>query len=374
MRLPRRQFLHLAAGTAALPAVSRMARAQAYPARPVRVIVPYAPGGPTDVCARLIAQGLSGPALGRQFYVENIAGAGGNIGTGQAARAAADGYSILVTVNSHVINPTLYSKDSYDPVQGFRKPSRWRPPSASALSVNPSVPARTVQELVTLIKAGPGKYSFASPGFGSPSHLHWASSSGSWPASTSCTFALRRERPGNRVDGRGSHTHRLRGAVGSGAAGQGRQASRALAVMSKSRSQALPDLPTIAEAGYPGLEGDGWVGVLVPAEHATGDHRGTPARDRPDRCAARGQGGCRHSAFSRPGRRYARGVHGANEARDGEVGQGDPRGQPQGRVNPTSWLNIPQSPGYAPLRSSHRESPPVGLRRLLVGRATAVLP
>ncbi len=261
MKLARRQFLHLAAGTAALPAVSRMARAQAYPARPVRVIVPYAPGGPTDVCARLIAQGLS-DRLGRQFYVENIAGAGGNIGTGQAARAAADGYSILVTVNSHVINPTLYSKIPYDPFKDFEAVTL-AAAFASALSVNPSVPASTVQELVTLIKASPGKYSFASPGFGSPSHLLGEQFrvvagldlvhvpyGGSGPAIASTVAG---------------HTPIAFAALSAAAPLVKDGKLRALAVMSKSRSQALPDLPTIAEAGYPGLEGDGWVGVLVPA-------------------------------------------------------------------------------------------------------------
>src|SRR3984893_3759330 len=118
MKLPRRRLLHLAAGVAAFPAISRVARAQAYPARPVRVIVPYAPGGPTDVCARLIAQKLS-EQLGKQFYVENVPGAGGNIGTGQAARGGADGYSSLIPVNSHVINPTLYDQVPYDAFKEF---------------------------------------------------------------------------------------------------------------------------------------------------------------------------------------------------------------------------------------------------------------
>jgi tripartite-type tricarboxylate transporter receptor subunit TctC len=118
MRLPRRRFLHFAAGIAALPALSGLARAQSYPARTVRVIVPYSPGGPTDVCARLIAQKLS-DRLGKQFYVEDIVGAGGNIGTGQAARTAPDGYTILITVNSYVINPTLYDKVPYDPLRDF---------------------------------------------------------------------------------------------------------------------------------------------------------------------------------------------------------------------------------------------------------------
>src|SRR5579871_1310538 len=113
MSLPRRRFLHLAAGLATLPALPGAATAQSYPARTVRVIVPYSPGGPTDVCARLIAQKLS-DRLGKQFYVEDITGAGGNIGTGQAARTTPDGYTILITVNSYIINPTLYEKVPYD--------------------------------------------------------------------------------------------------------------------------------------------------------------------------------------------------------------------------------------------------------------------
>src|SRR5271154_5860751 len=169
MRLPRRRFLHLAAGTVALPAFSGLARAQSYPARTVRVIVPYSPGGPTDVCARLVAQKLS-DRLGKQFYVEDIAGAGGNIGTGQAARAAPDGYSILITVNSYVINPTLYDKVPYQVLRDFEAVTL-AALFPSGMYVHPSVPANTVQELVALIKAHPNKYSFASPGFGTPSHL-----------------------------------------------------------------------------------------------------------------------------------------------------------------------------------------------------------
>src|SRR6202790_5327417 len=169
MRLPRRQFLHLTAAAAALPAFPDIASAHSYPVRPVRVIVPYSPGGPTDVCARFIAQGLS-EALGKQFYVENIAGAGGNIGTGQAARTAADGYSILITVNSYVINPTLYAKVPYRVLQDFDSVTL-AVGFPSAMLVSPSVPATTVKELVALIKQNPNKYSFASPGFGTPSHL-----------------------------------------------------------------------------------------------------------------------------------------------------------------------------------------------------------
>lgn len=169
MRLPRRRFLHFAAGIAALPALSGLARAQSYPARTVRVIVPYSPGGPTDVCARLIAQKLS-DRLGKQFYVEDIVGAGGNIGTGQAARTAPDGYTILITVNSYVINPTLYEKVPYDPLRDFEAVTEVAI-FQSAMFVHPSLPACSVAELVALIKANPNKYSFASPGFGTPSHL-----------------------------------------------------------------------------------------------------------------------------------------------------------------------------------------------------------
>ena len=256
--MKRRIFLQLVAGAAALP---RHAFAQAYPTRSVRAIVPYAPGGPTDVCARLITQGLS-DRLGRQFYVENVPGAGGNIGTGQAARAAADGYVMLITVNSHVINPTLYRSVPYEPFRDFA-PVTLVATFASALSVNPSVPARSVAELVTLVKANPGKYSYASPGFGTPSHLLGEQFrvtlgldlvhvpyGGSGPATiaavagdTPMVFAA------------------LSAAVPQVAAGK----LRSLAVMSKNRSQALADLPTIAEAGFPDLDGDGWIGVLVPA-------------------------------------------------------------------------------------------------------------
>jgi tripartite-type tricarboxylate transporter receptor subunit TctC len=261
MRLPRRCFLHLAAGIAVLPTLPGLARAQSYPARTVRVIVPYSPGGPTDVCARLIAQKLS-DRLGKQFYVEDIAGAGGNIGTGQAARTTPDGYTILITVNSYVINPTLYDKVPYDPLRDFEAVTRVAI-FQSAMFVHPSVPAHTVAELVALIKANPNKYSFASPGFGTPSHLlgeqfRVATNvdlvhvpyGGSGTAVTSVVA-------GNPPIGFAA----LSAAVPLIQAGQ----LRALAVMSQHRPQALPDLPTIAEAGYPDLDGDAWVGVLVPA-------------------------------------------------------------------------------------------------------------
>jgi tripartite-type tricarboxylate transporter receptor subunit TctC len=261
MTLPRRRFLQLAGGAVAFPAATRLAGAQTYPVRPVRMIVPFAPGGPTDIAARLMAQKLS-EQLGKPFYVENLAGASGNIGTGQAARAAPDGHTLLVAVNSHIINPTLFERVPYDPYSDF-EPVTLAVAFASVLAVHPSLPAATVKELVTLIKSNSGRYSFASPGTGTPSHLLGEQFrmtlgldlihvpfGGSGPAMASVVAG---------------HTPVGFAALAAAAPYAQDGKLRALAVMSKARSTTLPDVPTIAEAGYPGLDGDGWVGILVPA-------------------------------------------------------------------------------------------------------------
>src|SRR5262249_15012967 len=154
MKLPRRKFLQLAAGAVALPGSSWSARAQDYPSRPVRLIVPFAPGGQTDVVARLIALKLS-DRLGKQFYVENAAGAGGNIGAGRAVQAAPDGYTLLfIDAIGYAANLTLYAKVPYDPEKDFDAVAI-AATTMQVLAVNPSVPAQTVQELVTLIRANP---------------------------------------------------------------------------------------------------------------------------------------------------------------------------------------------------------------------------
>jgi len=169
MNLPRRQFLHLAAGAAALPAASRVARAQAYPTRPVRIIVAYAPGGQTDTIARLLAQKLS-DRFGTQFYVENVPGAGGNIGMARAAQAAPDGYTLaVIDVTASVVNPRL-TKVAYDPFKDF-DPIALPATTTQVLVVHPSLPVRTVTELVALVRANPGRYSYGSAGIGSASHL-----------------------------------------------------------------------------------------------------------------------------------------------------------------------------------------------------------
>ena len=170
MKLPyRRHFLHLAAGAAALPAVSRIARAQSYPTRPVRIIVGYAAGGQADIYTRLIGQWLS-QRLGQQFVVENRAGAAGNIAAETVARAAPDGYTLLSVGFPITVNATLFEKLNFDlirdiaPVAGiYREPN--------VVVVNLSVPAKTIPEFIAYAKANPGKISMASAGIGTPAHL-----------------------------------------------------------------------------------------------------------------------------------------------------------------------------------------------------------
>jgi len=261
MKLPRRQFLHLAAGAVVLSAASRIARAQAYPTRPVRVIVPFPPGGATDIFARLAAQKLT-EHFGKQFYIENIAGATGNVGTAQAARAAPDGHTLLITFSFYVVHPTLFAKLPFDPDKDLA-PVTLAVASTNVITVHPSLPARNLKELVALIKSNPGKYSFASGGVGTQAHLlgemlrlslaldlvH-VPFNGAGPAIASAVAG---------------HTpiawSTLASAMQPLEAGQ----LRALAVTSKTRSQLFPDVPTTAEAGYPEIQGDSWVGVLVPA-------------------------------------------------------------------------------------------------------------
>src|SRR5262250_3817424 len=170
MKLPhRRQFLHLAAGAAALPAMSRLAWAQAYPTRPVRIIVPFAPGGVNDITARLIGQWLS-ERLGQQFIVENRPGGGGNIGIEAVVRSPADGYTLLVVGTTAAINATLFEKPNYNFIRDIAPvASIVRVPHV--MQVNPSLPVTTVPEFITYAKANPGKISMGSGGNGSPAHV-----------------------------------------------------------------------------------------------------------------------------------------------------------------------------------------------------------
>lgn len=257
----RRRFLGTAGCCIIGVAASPIAWAQAYPARPVRAIVPFAPGGATDIIARLILQELS-KELGQQFYVENVAGASGNIGTGQAARAAPDGYTVLFAFSSHVTNPSIFDKVPYDPFKDFA-PVTLLATSPAVLTVNLSVPAKTMKDLVALIRANPGKFTFASGGTGTQPHL----------AGEQLRLSLGLDLVHVPYNGGGPALASVMGGhtpIGfttlSPAVPHVKEGRlRAIAVTGRTRSPTVQEVPTMTEAGYPGIDGDTWVGVLVPA-------------------------------------------------------------------------------------------------------------
>ena len=232
-----------------------------YPTRPVRVIVPFAPGGVTDVMGRLLAQKLS-DNLGRQFYIDNVGGAGGNIGTGMAAREPADGYTLVITSSSYVVNPSLHAKVPYDPTKDLI-PVTISGASPNVVVVNPSSPVKTVQELVDMVKNNPGKHNFASPGVGTTPHLSGelfrlslgldmvhVPFTGAGPALQSII---------------GGHTDMAFTGLPSAVSAVTSGTLRALAVTSSKRSSGMPDVPVMSEAGYTGQEAETLLFVLVHA-------------------------------------------------------------------------------------------------------------
>jgi tripartite-type tricarboxylate transporter receptor subunit TctC len=261
MQLSRRKVLLAATGAVISATLPRIAQADAYPSRPVRIIVAFGAGGPGDVFARLMAEKYSAH-FGQQFFVENIVGAGGNIGTEKAAKSPPDGYTILINANNQIINPLLYETVPYDPAKDFA-PVSLAAGFPTAFSVNATVAAKTVAELVALVRATPGKFSYASAGVGTPSHL----------LGERFRQALNLDIVHVPYSGTGPATQAvLAGDTPICFAGLTAAAPlvptgkiRVLATMSKKRSPALPDVPTIAEAGYPGLDGEGWEGIFVPA-------------------------------------------------------------------------------------------------------------
>jgi tripartite-type tricarboxylate transporter receptor subunit TctC len=264
MKLPRRKFLHLAAGAAALPAVSRIAWAQAYPARPVRMIVPFAPAGTTDISARLIGQWLS-ERFGQPFVVENRPGANGNIGTEAALRAPADGYTLLMVDASPAVNASLYDRLNFN----FIRDAATVATVARApfiLVIHPSVPAKTVPEFIAYAKANPGRINYGSAGPGSTLHVAGE------------LFKIMSDVDLVHVPYRGGGP-----AIADAISGQVQAVFipspagiefvrsgqlRALGVSSTTRFAAMPDVPSVSEF-VSGYEASTWWGVVAPRNTPT---------------------------------------------------------------------------------------------------------
>jgi tripartite-type tricarboxylate transporter receptor subunit TctC len=264
MKIQRRQFLRLAAGAVALPAASRMASAQAYPTRPVRLMVPFAAGGPSDIAARLIGQFLL-ERMGQQIIIENRPGAGSNIGTEAVIRAPADGYTLLLAGTSSAVNATLYEKLNFNfirdtaPVAGLMR-------VPLVLTVHPSIPAKTVSEFIAIAKANRGRLNMASGGNGSGSHI------------TGELFKLMAGVDLQHLPYRGEAP-----AITDLLSGQVQvmfptlptvvehiraNRLRALAATTAVRLEALPDIPTVGDF-VPGYQASAWLGIVTP--------RNTPA-------------------------------------------------------------------------------------------------
>jgi tripartite-type tricarboxylate transporter receptor subunit TctC len=264
MKLARRTFLNLATGAAALPAVSRLAWAQTYPARPVHIIVPYAPGGTTDIVARLIGQRLS-ERLRQQFIIENRPGAGGNIGTEMVARAPPDGYTFLLVTTTNAVNATLYENLNFNFIRDVATVAGLiRTPLV--LEVHPAVPVKTVPELIAYAKGNPGKFSMASYGTGTVSHV--AGELFKMMAGINMVHVPYRGAAPMLTDLLGGQVQaafdNVPGSIEYIRAGT----LRPLAVTTATRLDVLPDIPTVTEF-VPGYEASAWNGMGSP--------RNTPA-------------------------------------------------------------------------------------------------
>jgi tripartite-type tricarboxylate transporter receptor subunit TctC len=259
MKLPRRRFLNLISGAAALPAASQFARAQVYPVRPVRLMVGFPAGGPVDIIARLIGQWLS-DRLGQQFVIENRPGAGSNIATDAVVRAPADGYTLLLAISSNAINATLYEKLNFDFIRDIA-PVGSIARTPYVMEVNPSVPAKTVPEFIAYAQSNPGKINMASAGPGSAPHVagelfkmmtgldlvrvHYRGSAPALPDLIAGQVQVM-------FDPLPSSIAHIR-------AGK----LRPLGVTTAMRSEALPEVPTVGEF-VPGYEASGWYGIGAP--------------------------------------------------------------------------------------------------------------
>jgi tripartite-type tricarboxylate transporter receptor subunit TctC len=264
MNLPRRKFLSLTAGALACQALSRIARAQAYPSRPVRLIVPFGPGGGTDVAGRLIGQWLS-ERLGQQFVIENRPGAGSNIGTEAVVRATPDGYTLALIGAPSAINATLYQNLSFNFSRDIA-PVAMIVRFPNIMVVNPSVPVRTVAEFIAFAKANPNKLNMFSPGSGSTPHV--TGELFKMMAGVEMVHVPYRSMSAGLTDMLSGQVQVTFGTSASTMEFVKADTLRALGVTSARRAAALPDLPTIGET-VPGYEGTAWFGVGAP--------RATPA-------------------------------------------------------------------------------------------------
>jgi tripartite-type tricarboxylate transporter receptor subunit TctC len=246
--------------------LSGLAFAQPYPTKPIRLMVPFPPGGSTDIVARIVAQKL-GAQLGQPLVIENRGGAGGTLGTAVVAKAAADGYLLTVaSTSTHVVAPSVYTRLEYDPVKDFA-PIGLMAVSPYLLVVNPAVKAKSLKELVDLMRSQPGKLNYASAGVGSTTHLAMEMLKGA-----SSTFALHIPYSGNGPAGTAVVAGQVEILFGSlpallPHAKSGRV--RPIAVGTPKRSPSLPEVPTVAESGYPGFDASLWLAIMAPA--------GTPA-------------------------------------------------------------------------------------------------
>jgi tripartite-type tricarboxylate transporter receptor subunit TctC len=257
MKLPRRKFLHLAAGVAALPAVSRIARADTYPTRPVHLIVGFPAGAGQDIFARLMGRWLS-DRLGQQFVIENRPGAGSNIAAEMVVRAPPDGYTLLQVSATNAINATLYDKLNFDFVRDIASvASIARVPFV--MVVNPSVPAKTVPEFISYAKANPGKINMASPGNGSANHVFGEL----FKAMAGVDMVHVPYRSNPRPDLLGGQVQVMFDGVNTSLEFIRTGKLRALAVTTATRLAVLPDIPTVGEF-VPGYEASGWQGMIAP--------------------------------------------------------------------------------------------------------------
>jgi tripartite-type tricarboxylate transporter receptor subunit TctC len=246
---------------AALMAGAALAQS-AYPDHKIRMIVPFAAGGPTDVIGRLVAERVS-DVFGQQVYVENLPGAGGNLGVETGKRAAPDGYTIVAVSTGFIINPSMYSKIGYDPIKDFA-PISLVATSPNVVAVHPSVPAKNLKELIALIKADPAKFSYAQPATGSTPHLAAEQMKQMFdlPGLVMVPFNGAPLAVNSTL---GDHTQisftALPPAIGAIKDGS----LRGIALLAKERAAALPDLPTNIEEGVPGLESDTLTGIVAPA-------------------------------------------------------------------------------------------------------------